>query len=359
MFLAEDKTDDLDLEVDLGRPCRLCHNRGLVEVFDLGVQAVGSYFPATPDEIVPSAPLRLMQCPTCSLVQLSDGCDHEGIYRSGDYGYRSGQNPQMVEHLREKAKKLHRRLRPGDVVCDIGSNDGTFLAGFSRDLFRVGFDPTSVQFASFYDPDICRVPDLFTAKEYHRHYRAATLITSLSMLYDLEDPVAFAREVVDCLTDDGIWHFEQCYLPSMLQANSYDTICHEHLTYYTCQTVRAILEQVGMHMVDVEFNDVNGGSFAVTARKDKPSRHTTSPDTQNQRSAEGASPQHLRAFRLRALHHRDALRSLLEGLHDQGARVGGLGASTKGSTLLQFVGLGQGWLEGIGEVNPQIGKSVG
>jgi hypothetical protein len=200
--------------------------------------------------------------------------------------------------------------------------------------------------------------------------RKAKLITSLSMLYDLEDPVAFAREVADCLTDDGIWHLELCYLPLMLAANSYDTICHEHLTYFTLQTVRAILEQVGMHMVDVEFNDVNGGSFAVTAKKDRPSQHVwhTTPDgvrhpgpanvdTQNRRTDEETSLQHLSAFHARALHHRDALRSLLDGLHTQGKRVGGLGASTKGNTLLQYVGLGMGWLEGIGEVNPQkIGR---
>ena len=143
----------------------------------------------------------------------------------------------------------------------------------------------------------------------------------------------------------------------MLRANSYDTICHEHLTYFTLQTVRAILEQVGMHMVDVEFNDVNGGSFAVTARKDRPSWHTTSPDTQNQRSAEEASPQHLLAFRLRALHHRAELIGLIHELHVQGARVGALGASTKGNVLLQFCDFGPDDIEAIGEINPQkIGR---
>ena len=164
MLLAEDQTDDLDAEVDVGRPCRLCHNRGMVEVFDLGVQAVGSYFPATLDEIVPSAPLRLMRCPTCSLVQLSDGCDHEGIYRSGNYGYRSGQNPQMVEHLRSKAEKLSRRLESGDVVCDIGANDGTFLGGFGHlDVHLVGFDPTSTQFDEFRPFGVELYPFLFSA----------------------------------------------------------------------------------------------------------------------------------------------------------------------------------------------------
>ena len=218
----------------------------------------------------------------------------------------------------------------------------------------MGIDPTSPQFTEHLPEDVLFCHSLFSAAQFRRDIGTpAKLITSLSMLYDLEDPVAFAQDVADCLTDDGIWHFEQSYLPYMVQANSYDTICHEHLTYFTVQTVRVILEQVGMHIIDVEFNDVNGGSFAVTARKDRPPGRFSLPDTQNRRTDEETSPQHLRAFRLRALHHRDALRSLLEGLHDQGARVGGLGASTKGSTLLQFVGLGQGWLEGIGEVNPQ------
>ena len=85
------------------------------------------------------------------------------------------------------------------------------------------------------------------------------------MFYDVEDPVAFARDVRDCLAPDGVWHFEQSYMPSMLRSTAYDTVCHEHIEYYSLATVSRILDEAGLELIDVRFNRVNGGSFAVTA----------------------------------------------------------------------------------------------
>src|SRR5262249_52951569 len=93
----------------------------------------------------------------------------------------------------------------------------------------------------------------------------ARLVTSVAMFYDLEDPVAFARDVATCLAPDGVWHFEQSYMPSMLRLNAYDTVCHEHVEYYSLSTVRRILDEAGLELVDVRFNRVKGGRFAVTA----------------------------------------------------------------------------------------------
>src|SRR5690242_7768863 len=93
------------------------------------------------------------------------------------------------------------------------------------------------------------------------------MVTSIAMFYDLESPIDFARQIESILAPDGLWHFEQSYMPSMLRLNSYDTICHEHLEYYSLHAVKAILEKSGMRLVDVVMNSVNGGSFAVTAAK--------------------------------------------------------------------------------------------
>ena len=385
MLITEDKTDDFDaaLVAEHDPACRLCGHHGQVEVFNMGTQAIGSYFPY-PDEDVPEAPLVLLQCRNCQLVQLSHGCDHAGIYDSGNYGYRSGQNPQMVKHLSAKAAELSNRLRPGDTVLDIGANDGTFLNEFPKSLNRIGFDPTSVQWAEFFPSDVSMNAKLFSADAYlGEGFPKARLITSLSMLYDLEDPVSFAKDIAECLTDDGLWHFEQCYLPTMLATTGYDTICHEHLTYYTLATVRVLLASVHMYVQHVELNDANGGSFAVTAAKNPKTRSVVvdpygarlpsrgldggifpsadSPDDGvvnpwRARARDRVSVADLIRFGDASLRHATELHDLIVELLRQGKTVAALGASTKGNTLLQYADLGD-LIAGIGEVNPgKVGK---
>src|SRR6185369_6342822 len=104
----------------------------------------------------------------------------------------------------------------------------------SRGFRRAGIDPTGAKFSEFYPADVKLVPDFFSADAFRSIFpgEEARVITSIAMFYDLEDPCAFAREIASVLADDGIWHFEQSYMPAMLAANAYDTICHEHLEYY-------------------------------------------------------------------------------------------------------------------------------
>jgi hypothetical protein len=342
---------DASLDWLTGTACRLCGGYGLESVFDLGTQAIGSYFPATPDERVPTAPLDLVRCPSCSLVQLSQGCDHADVYGTGHYGYRSGLNPAMVRHLSEKAEQLTKvaDLHEGDVVLDIGCNDGTLLGSFDPSFRRVGIDPTSPQFRQHVPKGLRILPSLFSAEAYRtlEPGRKAKLITSLSVLYDLEDPRAFAADVAESLAPDGLWHFEQCYLPTMLAANSYDTICHEHLTYYTIKTVAGLLESVGMRIVGVELNDVNGGSFAVTACKIGQHADRLSSITIFEETSEAE----LASFASRSRQLRDELVNLVRTLNSMGDSVGAIGASTKGNTILQYCGFGPQDIAAIGEVN--------
>jgi hypothetical protein len=194
-----------------------------------------------------------------------------------NYGYRSGLNRSMVEHLTQKVRELERLadLKPGATVLDIGSNDATSLKAYATpSLKRVGIDPTGAKFRQYYPDDVRLVPDFFSAHAYRATGAApASVVTSIAMFYDLEDPVAFAREVESVLAPGGVWHFEQSYMPSMLRLTSYDTVCHEHLEYYSLGVVNRILDQAGMRAIDVKMNAVNGGSFAVTAvRRDDPRR---------------------------------------------------------------------------------------
>jgi hypothetical protein len=338
--------------------CRLSGSRHLVTVVDLGEQMLTGVFPARRDEAVTSGPLRLVWCPDSGLLQLGHSFEPTEMY-GDNYGYRSGLNGSMVAHLERKFRTLERvaGLTAGDTVIDIGSNDGTGLRCYATGgLKKVGIDPTGAKFRSFYDSDCLLIPDFFSAGVARAAGVApAALITSIAMFYDLENPVAFARDVAACLAPDGLWHFEQSYMPSMLRTGSYDTICHEHLEYYSLGVVNRILDQAGMQAIDVEMNSVNGGSFAVTAAK-RGSRHAPNRLIvdwlleQEDRMGLG-TPRPYREFEERAFRHRTDLVRLLERLADAGKRVVGYGASTKGNVILQFCGLGPRHIAAIAEVN--------
>src|SRR5262249_40375747 len=137
----------------------------------------------------------------------------------------------------------------------------------------VGIDPTSKKFAKFYKPHIKLIPELFSAETVRSQLgdRRAKIITSIAMFYDIPRPLQFMLQVHEILADDGIWHFEQSYLPAMLQATAYDTICHEHLEYYSLRQIKYMTDRADLKIIDVKFNDINGGSFAVTvARRNAP-----------------------------------------------------------------------------------------
>ena len=176
------------------------------------------------------------------------------------------------------------------------------------------------------------------------------------MFYDLEEPVSFAKQIAAILADDGIWHFEQSYMPSMLRMNSYDTICHEHLEYYSLAAVRVVLDAAGLRVVDVQMNSVNGGSFAVTAAKKGSKRRADTPMInwllEQEKRMGMETPRPFREFEDRVFRHREDLRRLVTYLVQDGKRIVGYGASTKGNVVLQFCGLGPNEIPAIADVNP-------
>ncbi len=339
--------------------CRVSGSTNLLSVLSLGNQALTGVFPASASVPVTVGPLELVWCPDSGLLQLAHVYEASEMYGE-NYGYRSGLNQSMVRHLTQKIGKLEQfaDLKPGDTVLDIGSNDATSLKAYQTpSLNRIGIDPTGAKFRQYYPDDIKLVPDFFSAKNFDSVSKArAKIITSIAMFYDLEDPIAFARDIKASLAPDGVWHFEQSYMPSMLRLTSYDTICHEHVEYYSLQVVERILDAADMKVLDVQMNAVNGGSFAVTAG------HKSSPLKANravidwllsQEDRMGlATPKPYREFEERVFRHREDLRRLLTALRDDGKRILGYGASTKGNVVLQFCGIGPDLVEAIAEVNP-------
>jgi hypothetical protein len=340
--------------------CRVSGSRHLVPVLDLGFQALTGVFPRSPATPVTEGPLQLVWCPESGLLQLNHSYEPSEMY-GDNYGYRSGLNQSMVNHLTDKVAYLERLvpLNAGDVVVDIGSNDCTTLKAYrTGGLRRVGIDPTGRKFQQYYPADVALVPDFFSAAAYASvEKRPARIVTSIAMFYDLESPVQFAREVASILAADGVWHFEQSYMPSMLRLNSYDTICHEHIEYYSLGVVKYILEKAGLRLVDVVMNAVNGGSFAVTAARAENRSIRANDAVVNwlleQEDRMGLStPKPFREFEERVFRHRDDLTRLIRALNADGKKILGYGASTKGNVVLQFCGLTAQDIPAIAEVNP-------
>lgn len=340
--------------------CRISDSSSLVSVLDLGGQALTGVFPKTAAELVPVAPLELVWSPVSGLVQLKHSVDPSEMY-GDNYGYRSGLNPTMVEHLKRKTKWLEDSFQPGDsdLVLDIGSNDGTLLNSYRvKNLVRIGFDPVAKKYLDLYDAGIEVVADFFSHSALSAiSSKKAKIITSIAMFYDLEDPAGFVGEIAESLDGDGVWHFEQSYLPAMLRTNSYDTICHEHLEYYSLSVIQGLLASQGMKVLDVQTNSVNGGSFAVTAALDKSPHPVNTPVIEwllrQEENLELDTSKPYDLFRDRVFQHRDDLRALVRGLNDAGKKVVAYGASTKGNVLLQFCGFGPEDIACVAEVNAE------
>jgi hypothetical protein len=342
------------------KKCRISNSENLINILSLGEQYLTGVFPKTKNEEVTIGPVDLVWCPDSGLLQMKQSYSLDEMY-GDNYGYRSGLNASMVKHLQKKIKTLENLAKPSekDLVIDIGSNDATSLKAYSGNFKKVGIDPTGKKFKEYYTNDLVLIPDFFTAKNFKNIFpnEKARIITSIAMFYDLEDPKSFVTDICDCLEDDGIWHFEQSYMPSMLRTNSYDTICHEHLEFYSFKVVKNILESCGLKVVDVQMNSINGGSFAVTAAKKGSKYVPNSPiinwllNQEDEMGLDTVKP--YLEFAERTFRHRKNLTDLIKALVNDGKKVFGYGASTKGNVLLQFCGLTENEIPFIAEVNEE------
>jgi len=344
--------------------CRICGNTHLECVLDLNEQMLTGVFPREKNANVTVGPLRLVKCvggdDVCGLLQMEHSYDLGEMYGE-NYGYRSGLNASMVAHLHNKVKRILGlvELNKGDLVIDIGSNDSTTLQAYpSSGPVLVGVDPTGIKFHSYYPSHIQLIPDFFSSALVEARFpgQKAKVVTSFSMFYDLEDPLGFMQQVYGVLADDGIWVFEQSYMPTMLDTNSYDTVCHEHLEFYALRQIKWMADKVGFKIVDVEFNDINGGSFSVTVAKSNGDL-TIAPSVQKILDAERLKGLDTlvpyQEFAERVVKTKRDLLKFIETAHAENKTVAILGASTKGNVLLQYCDLTTKQVEFVGEVNPE------
>lgn len=339
--------------------CRSCKSKNIKKAFDLGLQSLTGIFPEKKETKISKGRLALIFCENCSLLQLANSFNHNEMY-GDNYGYMSSLNQSMIDHLKNKVVNLKKKInfKYRDIMIDIGSNDGTFLSFFEKNFDLIGVDPTIKKFKKNYRKDITKIPEFFSAEVVKKYLnkKKAKLITSIAMFYDLENPLKFVEDIYECLDDKGVWHFEQSYMPYMIKNISYDTICHEHLEYYSLKSVKYLLDKVGFSIIDIELNSINGGSFALTVAKKKSTFKVNTKLIEwllyKENLLQSNKLATFKNFFKYALMQKKLLKNLLSNLKDMKKRVIGYGASTKGNVILQFCKIDSKTLPLIGEVNP-------
>ncbi len=344
--------------------CRISKKNDLITVCDFGKHALCGYFPSSTSENLEFGRLSLAWSPSSELLQLEDDLCIDNMYGE-NYGYRSGLNTSMISHLERKVKYLISIVGEDNCECvlDIGSNDGTLLSFYPKNVKRIGMDPTIKKFKDYYSKDIKAIPEFFDANTFlkNSNNKKADIITSIAMFYDLKDPNYFVANIAECLSLDGIWNLEQSYMPSMLSKNAYDTVCQEHIEYYSLKVIKDLLEANNLKVIDVAFNNINGGSFSVIAGH-KNSKHIPNNAVINwilskEYKLNLHTPTPYREFEHKAYQHKNDLMELIHNLNSNGKRIAGYGASTKGNVILQFCNISAKDIFGIAEVNPdKFGK---
>jgi GDP-D-mannose dehydratase len=345
--------------------CRICKGRNLNIVISLGEQYITSRFPKYGDFSTPKTPIDLCKCDECGLLQLNHTTSSSELYELYEYGYRSGISNTMKEHLKkyneEILTKVH--LNEGDTIVDIGSNDSTMLQYYDKRFKRVGIDPTGKQFYEYYK-DVELIPTYFTYDNFRKIYptQKCKIVSSISMFYDLPDPVQFANDIFSILDDDGVWTCEQSYMPTMIKTNSIDTICHEHLEYYALTQIKKIADMSNLKIIDVKFNDCNGGSFRVYFSKRTSNIHTECSELIESILIEedklGIMGNDIyNKFLSNCGKQVSRLCNFIDAVNKDNKNVHIYGASTKGNCLLQFANINENKIKYAVERNlNKVGK---
>lgn len=354
--------------------CRVCDG-ALTPILSLGEHYV-SDFPSPGESDGVKAPLELVLCGQCQLVQLKHTVPAETMYRN--YWYQSGTNQTMRDALADIATKAEQliKLQPGDDILDIGCNDGTLLAAYRTErLYRIGFDPAQ-NLAQFSRAVASKVVTTFFSAEAFRgdedlRARRPKIVTSIAMFYDLEDPNTFVADIKAVMHPDGLWIVQMSHLPLMLRTNELGNVCHEHLEYYSLHAFEHLLGRHGFEVVDAELNDINGGSIRAYIRL-RSADPAWFGDATYRRMAAGRvaalrqdestmgldGPQPYRDFAFRVERIKNDVVGFIREQRQMGKTVYVYGASTKGNTLLQYFGLDDTMITAAAERNPAKWRKV-
>lgn len=346
------------MQVKTRTTCRLCGSSSLTPVLNLGDQHLATFFVSEENkDRVPRrpVPLELVRCNpqqdenSCGLVQLKHTYPAELMY--AEYWYMSGVNQTMRDALKDISTSASAmvELNNGDIVVDIGCNDGTLLKSYENNtLDKVGFDPAQNVAKFFEGEPFTRIVDFFNSDAFKRARpeKKAKIVTSIAMFYDLEDPQTFTKNIAEILDDEGIWILQMADLPKMIKDNVFDNICHEHLCYYHLAPLEWLFDKHGLKLVDIEKNDINHSSYRLYIGKKN--RKTPITDAAQDRinrirleefneAYDTDAPYN--AFAERIEKNKEEMVAFLKKQKELGKKVFVYGASTKGNVLLQYYGI--------------------
>jgi SAM-dependent methyltransferase len=368
MLSSDGRQQDINLVLESGlvyeqTRCRVCNSANFIPVLSFGDQAISDFVDDSSKSPYAglTVPLILALCDVskggCGLLQLKHTVNRQALYSK--YWYKSGMNDTMkaaLEGIARKAEKVV-PLGDGDLVLDIGCNDGTLLRGYTKKLVRVGFEPTTNLLADARVGTNMIINDFWNYDAFARNFpqKRAKCITSIAMFYSIEDPNKFVSDIAKCLDEDGVWIIQMAYLTSMLDTNGFDNVCHEHLEYYGLLSLEKLVERHDLSVVDLELNDIYGGSIRVYIRQKgrgipksvavhdlEHSEHELGLDTRKP----------YEEFGRRIDSTKKELVQFIEKEVGKGKTVYIYGASTKGNVILQYFGLDHKLIKGAAERNP-------
>ena len=338
--------------------CRNCKNTELFDLFSLGKISFTGRFPNTIRQNVPKAYLNVLMCKKCKLVQLDRNFDLNYLYGK-NYGYRTGINKTMTDHVKKIVRKCSAlvKLKSKQYVLDIGSNDATLLNFYANDIIKVGVDPLVNKYKKFYKKINYKISNFFKIKDIEKIKikKKFKIISALSVFYDLRDPNKFIREIKKILDDKGVFVLEHVDLYYIIKNNIFDTICHEHLVFYSSKIIIEMMKNNGLKVFNHEYNEINGGSSRYYICHSK-TNFKVSKNIKKVLLRENLQGIELKKtyklFFTKILNEKIKLIKLIKKIKNEEQDIHGYGASTKGNVLLQFYNINNKVVNYIADRNP-------
>lgn len=341
------------------KKCRGCYNSKFKYLFSLGKLSYTGKFPKDKKKNIKKTELLLLICKKCSLVQLGHNYNLKYLYNQ-DYGYRTGINSTMNTHMKKIQKTLCGlvKIKSGDYVLDIASNDGTLLNLYNKNIVKTGVDPLIKKYKNFYKKIEYKISNFFSSNliKKYKIKKRFKIITALSVFYDIENPNKFLQDVNSILDKNGIFLLEHADLFSIIKNKMFDTICHEHITYYSTKGIFKILNKNNLRIFDIKRNYINGGSTQYFICK-KNSRFKNNIKTikkilKEENTLKLDSLETYKKFIGFIDKIKKNLLLLLNNLKVSKKIIHGYGASTKGNVLLQYFGISSKHINLIADRNP-------
>ncbi len=336
--------------------CRSCKSNKLVKLFSLGNLSFTGKFSSLKKKIK-KEPITLIICKKCELVQLAHNYDLKYLY-GPDYGYLTGINKTMLEHVKKITKTLAKKtsLKKGDLVLDIASNDGSLLNFYNKNIVKCGIDPILYKYKQNYKNIQYAIPSFFSLKKIKRKTnKKFKIITALSVFYDAKDPNKFLKDVKDLLMPNGVFLLEFADLASILKYKMFDTICHEHLEYYSSKVIINLANKNGLKVFDIKENSINGGSkqyficlknsnIALNNKSIRKTLYLENKLKMNKISTFKKFFQSINQLKRN-------LNNLIQTIKNKKQNIHCYGASTKGNVLLQYFKINHKKIDFVAERN--------